>query len=465
MASRRLALLGSVVTFSSACSNELAPFSPSPSDVKYAAARSSERTLSFEGTVYFSSHAPTSELALQKINDQVAHLFGPFENMRPRAVPKKDHTISDVRLVIDGGGSGVHFANYRYTGTIVIEDAVRQNKFFAILPYRPDTIYEESVVDGAVPCTDQHYRSKVDFWYFWSPVRFGCKLKEGIHYFKAPVTLEDKGTRTRSSYPEYERLPQNGEVVASLFVGTDFSHTPWRPDMALDLNAKNFRLIREKLLALGFRSKGVWGEDEFLNLVRRHHSNPPTIAQIRNLVSSELPFVEEFVKSYSNDRGSTMRIKLFFGATGVAQRNKGFRYMFKEAIENEALVLYAGHSGLGGHLDLNLMEREEGFRISLNPLRYQIYFINSCSSYTYYTESYFSRKATASDPRGSRALDVLANGIGTYFDKLTSSSMALIGAVDDWLASGGRRSYQSLASAIDSDNLFGVSGDEDNPKN
>lgn len=57
-------------------------------------------------------------------------------------------------------------------------------------------------------------------------------------------------------------------------------------------------------------------------------------------------------------------------------------------------MIYNGHSGLGGHLDLKAIADLQGFRIAPNKNRYQIYFFNSCTSYTYDNTTYFNRKRT-----------------------------------------------------------------------
>ena len=44
------------------------------------------------------------------------------------------------------------------------------------------------------------------------------------------------------------------------------------------------------------------------------------------------------------------------------------------------------------------------------------------------------------------------------------TNLNIIRAVDTWAKSGGRTSYQVIAEKTDSGNLFGINGDEDNPK-
>jgi hypothetical protein len=125
-------------------------------------------------------------------------------------------------------------------------------------------------------------------------------------------------------------------------------------------------------------------------------------------------------------------------------------------------MMYDGHSGLGGHLDLDSIQSNEGFQINPAKDRYQIYFFNSCTSYSYYNTMYFDRKKSATDPKGTKNLDIFTNGLETYFSVMHTTNMALVSAIETWAATGRKASYQSLASQIDSDNLFGVNGDEDN---
>ena len=126
-------------------------------------------------------------------------------------------------------------------------------------------------------------------------------------------------------------------------------------------------------------------------------------------------------------------------------------------------MIYDGHSGLGGHLDLADIESTEQFKITPDPSRYQIYFFNSCTSYTYFNTDYFARKQTSADPRGTKNLDILANGLATAFDVMHDTNLALLRAIDAWSSGKAKTSYQELAAQIDSENLFGVIGDEDNP--
>ena len=118
-------------------------------------------------------------------------------------------------------------------------------------------------------------------------------------------------------------------------------------------------------------------------------------------------------------------------------------------------MVYDGHSGLGGHLDLESIEETHGFKISMPKKQHQIFFFNSCSSYTYYNLSYLERKG------GAEYLDIMVNGLATAFDVLHNTNMELVEAIDLWANNRAPRSYQAIAKSNDSGNLFAVNGDDE----
>ena len=108
--------------------------------------------------------------------------------------------------------------------------------------------------------------------------------------------------------------------------------------------------------------------------------------------------------------------------------------------------------------------RGGGFKFRFDPNRYQIFFFNSCSSYTYYNTLYFNRKRDGRrglDAKGTLNLDILANGSSTEFG--VETDLDLVKAVILWARIGQWTSYQTLARRLDVGNLFAVNGDEDNP--
>jgi hypothetical protein len=227
---------------------------------------------------------------------------------------------------------------------------------------------------------------------------------------------------------------------------------PWNAEHSTDVNATNYRYVARKLRSQGFE---------------RRKLSPKEIREVALEIDSEsLPTVEVFTKTYSKVRGRNIKkvlVTMFFGATGADEDSSAFHYFYKRAIENSAMMIYAGHSGLGGHLDLASIEEMRGFEINFNKARYQLFYFNSCTSYTYYNTMYFSHKKSSSDSHGTKNLDIVTNGLATYFNSIDESNLELVRGVDTWAEGGEPLSFQEMARRMDSGNLLGVNGDEDNP--
>lgn len=440
---------------------------PVTRQVAFVSKRASEATLTFSHFVELESATkPTRAEAKQQVELQVEHMFGPMERADVTAAPKEDHTIKVT--AIEEHKAGIWRISYDYSGILVLESGPR-TKYKFLLPVNPDKIYLAGFSGGKNLCTDEHYQTEGDFWYFWSPAGWGknefpnCKLKsnqngeveDGEDYELITGTIE-RFEKDRTTYPEYDRLAHNGVIDIHFFYGKDEEGGETNPHKSKDLNAKAYReavkALTDKESGLGYKLRR-WTQKE----ISKVYSAQETGSEI---------FVEEAVKEFPN--GIKLRARFFFGETGIGETSAGFHYFFRDALKNSSVMIYNGHSGLGGHLDLAAIAEARGFRITPNKKRYQIYFFNSCTSYTYYNATYLQRKrskkkSSKTDAAGTKNLDIMANGLATYFDIMHDTDMAVLKVIDLYLSRGTWTSYQRMAREIDSDNLFTVNGDEDNP--
>jgi len=421
----------------------------------YVGAKSTEARYTFKAQVDTTSRGtPDEDKAREAVENQVRHLFGPWSMTPIKAVPKEDHKIKIE--AIEPNGRGHYLVSYSFEGTIVLETVkgrtdADKGTYEAYLPVNPDKVFEAGMQGSYNPCTDDHYQSEGDFWYFWAPAPMfpSCKLVEGRDYLVVKGTYE-RIANTKVTYPEYHRMvdPETGEITATLFFGLDEpANNSKNPDRSADINAENYVMVRHELVELGFKTERL------------------TEAQKSELLDDEAAMEETFtLERLTKDtpRGK-INILMYFGATGIDEESRAFHILYKQALEKSTFMLYNGHSGLGGHLDLASIEELEGIKIHLPRNRYQVYYFNSCTSYTYYNLDYLRRKRTTDDRGGSKNLDIFANGLATAFRVLQDTDMVLLRAIDDWATKGVWTSYQDMARAIDSDNLFGINGDEDNP--
>lgn len=429
----------------------------------FSAKNATEAIMTFSHRVeLISNRQPSYDEALAQVESQLLHLFGPMENavfedrIAYRAAPKEDHNVRLTSIRLKPNTANVYEITYDYAGTIVLEKGPRLY-YDILLPLNPSTIYDEAKGRRHEnPCVDPYYQDQSDFWYFWSPAPKypNCKLVEGEHYHVVTAAIDRVRPTAKTTYPEYHRLADaNGVIDIHMLFGKDDARNHGRiPDNSIDLNAANYVAIRNELKTLGF-SVREWSPGEIQAVVPR-------------LQPQEVPYVEEAVKQFPH-KGITMRIRMFYGQTEIWKNNhRPFHFFFRDAIRNAAVLIYDGHSGLGSHLDLEEIRKVRGsqFRFDFPRDKYQIFFFNSCSSYTYYNTLYFQRKrsrAKGIDPKGTKNLDILVNGLSTGYD--LEADVVMLRALHLWAQSGHWTSYQTLAKRMDSENLFTVNGDEDNP--
>lgn len=450
-----LALVFLVSALSSCSLNQVRPEQQSLAtpkrDPTFVSKRASEAILSFSHRVLIQAATkPTLGIAKEQVFQQIQHLFGPMERAEYSGVPKEDHKVT-ITSIKASAKEGVYEINYDYSGTSVIENGPR--KYFDVyLPNNPDLIYSASMIGSTNTCTDEHYQSEGDFWYFWSPAPTypECKLKEGRDFEVVHANIERIKPDAKTTYPEYHRLMQDGVINIHFLFGLDNPTHGHNPNTSNDINADAYKKVREELIQMGYSLRRV-------ELSEIHKV-------VQTIDEKQVPFVEELSKNFPS-KNLTVRVRLFFGETGITENSRTFHFFLRDALENASVMIYGGHSGLGGHLDLDSIQKIRQFKIKPPKDTYQIYFFNSCTSYTYYNAMYFQRKRKNGnvDAKGTKNLDILANGLSTAFDAMASGDMAVIRAIDLWASHSVWTSYQKIARSVDSDNLFTVNGDEDNP--
>lgn len=416
-------------------------------DLQYYSPRSIEAGVEFSHFVEIrSSSRPERDLAVRRIHQQLTHLFGPMERYEPKSVPKMNHDIVITSMQRDES-RGVFRVNYDYKGDIAVSEAVGK-QMTLLLPRDPDRIYGQAVVfknnQRYFPCTDKKYTEEKYFWYFWSPDRDGCQLVEGEHYDRFTVKVTQYAN-TKETYPEYERLiNEAGEIPVHILIGMDNPFKSTDPSRSDDIAVKTYNKLSDLLSQRGYTSR-KWSEEEIKKFMQNS--------------SNKIPAVTTFTKEFPR---ATMKVRLFFGPSGEMQ-SKPFHYFFKDALEKASVMVYAGHSGLGEYVAPQSIAKSLGASLKPPKDRYQIWFFNSCSSYPYFNRDYFDLKMTSEDPEGTKNLDIITNGLSTYFYALTPSTLVLINSVEDYAKGYLKRSYQSMINRGDSMNFMAVNGDKDNP--
>lgn len=428
----------------------------------------SEALLTYQGVVEIDSQlASLPDWREEQIRKQVRFLFGWGNGGSSQQLcPLGDEKITILAMTPKSARTLA--VSYAYAGTVVTRDSVGTS-FDVALPMNPDTIYQQSLRGNVNVCADADYQEPGDFWFAWAPFDRTCGLRRAdirgqdlrnidVRTLQGEIMVTSgtlvRRPNTKITYPEYERLADaSGTIRISFLMGMDDPSKVRDPNTSRDESATNFRQIRKTLLSTGWTSR-LWTSADSQKIIRQPVGR------------AEFPYVEELRKDVVQaGTGKTFHLVMlmFFAPSGMDEGSTAFHWFLKDGLENSAVVFYDGHSGIGAHMNLPEIERLHAFRFLPPQNRYQIYFWNSCSSYNHYNLMFFGRKRNPADPRGTKNLDIITTGLDTYFSVSHDTNMALIGAIDMWAQGRARFSYQQLIKRIDSKNLAGINGDEDNP--
>ncbi|MFN8945904.1 MAG: hypothetical protein ACK5WZ_14910 [Pseudobdellovibrionaceae bacterium] len=412
-----------------------------------------EVKVSYEADYLMSGPKPSEADVIWELRQSAYYMSGPLQFNSPKAGPKFDHSVRIISIV-QGQNSWV--AKYQFTGTFIVENKNTQNLKLYV-PRSIRQIYKQSLVPAALtkagqnPCIQDSFEDHMNetyFWYFWNPNKKGCPLKAGIHYDIITPKIEVLNAMTVESYPEYSRLPNsNGDLEMLLVFGADKDALGMKaPESNNDHNAGNFRNVLKNLKKQGFVNRR-WTADDFQFFCKTNSTTTQTIEELTRM-----------------DGNRQITIRMLWGTSSVGKQSYPFHCLLNHAVANASVVIYNGHSGLGASVFLQQLKQDVNLPFYMNTNQYQIFAFNGCSSYGYYNLDFFQEKKTASDPQGTKNLDVITNGIAGNFYDLGKMTMSVVDSVLDWSSEGERTSYQEIIRRMKTPYMTAVNGDEDNSK-
>ncbi|OGS59955.1 MAG: hypothetical protein A3J79_02395 [Elusimicrobia bacterium RIFOXYB2_FULL_62_6] len=370
------------------------------------------------------------------VNLQLQHMYGAFTThpgfVDNPGIPSGDYKVT-LQGAQDAADRGPRYAmiTYTYDDTVVFAKGLFQGggatRIQFVLPLDPVTIYSKgfpSKDSDTNLCTDEHYNSEGDFWYFWNPYQEGCPISGddlvAVQTDLAPLPV------THNTYPEYAKLYGNNgggsTLQVSYLVGVDEGFSSG------DLGKKTFQDAFVGLKGLGFKATADTARAKKLTL---------------------------------SAGGKTVVIDM-----QLMDPNSGeFAAEAVSAMKTADIFIYDGHSGLGGYLNPERLAADSGQTLTLPKNKYQIFVFQGCSTYAYYNSAFFQLKKSSSDPKGSKNLDIITTGIGAAFDVGAKVDVSFIKSV----ATGQRPSWQTILDNVRkaegyNSALSHINGDEDNPK-
>ena len=258
----------------------------------------------------------------------------------------------------------------------VAREWLRRGQVTLALPYDLSAIYDEN-------CTDEHYQTEGDYWYFYDIYRRGCVYLQSEPYARVvSVSVTALQDRKIEASPRLDLLRGDNGNGDDFMMYVIYGFAKDSRDHE-DEGRANFDEFNQGLIERGFSQ----------SIVRRTETRPLYVS-------------EKWIDKMNGERVHVI-VKSLLVETAIESRGKTFAKFFREAVEQGDVVLYAGHSGLGGNLDIAALEEKAGSFV-FDTSKKQIFFFDACSSYSYYLDP-FRRTKTP------RSVDILTYGLPSYF--------------------------------------------------
>lgn len=421
-----------------------------------------EHEVSFDG-VYrvrgFSVHSFDEMSEFQKeqfieyrMKPVMAYVFGPL-TYRSIGGPKEITGLRVDWASAREAGSVVEIP-YTYQGRWLIDRRDAEKSLLEVpVPFNDDDVFSP----GWKKCTDRdpEHQTRSFYWYFWDPRRPGCDHQEGKQYFTAQVRIGDAIAGTVDSYPEYQRLirdtAEGRELRMTIGFGYVVDRSVANPDRDGNMGMREYQEYLESFRAQygsEFTEEPILQGEYKASMTRskiighRFRGERQGVRVILNVVTStNIDQMDLFAKSFAHD--------------------------------HDGVFAWFGHSRVGSGFDAERFEfvlRNDPEYYSLTD-QYQLIYWGGCNSYSYYTLPFFALKSSLNpeaDPNGIRNLDIIANGLPSFFALNSTNAMILTRHILNWQE---RPSYQMIIRDIErAATRFGarvlaiVLGDEDNPQ-
>lgn len=510
MRSRLLVVLAVSLAAAAGCSHAGPELATDDEDLTSLTAR--QRRLGFDGVVYVPPGAADRTIT-RAVQEQTKSAFGALLHAK---VAIKSREIADVdpatfrRRVVrvrdpddpsDRGEEKLEVRyRYRDDAVVPVELARRSALSLALLGQGAD----EAAAALTSACTKNDKEARDDvaagfMWYVFDPSREACRramhdeqraidaeaarLARGEvpravlarSLLPATFSLEPTPTQRGATYPEYARLFSGGvkrdRLVVSLVVGRlahdhveavkDGGYYEWMDALGVVLEGlPGFTLTRvegdENLAAVTVAGRRIDGLSfpDFVKWTVYDAGYPQGVTgaertELKRTIADKLDTrwltFERKVRVAVGDappKDLTIELDTLFGVDDEPTEHR-------RALRSSDVVVYNGHSYIGsGPLD------PKNFRQESFPDSYQLFFFDSCISYNYYNEDFFTLKRG-----GTKNLDLVSNGLeAPEYRSGEAEGRFLVRLLD-----GSMPSYQTLLREAEAtDSLRVVDGEVDN---
>lgn len=370
-----------------------------------------------------SEESLTKSESLEQANLHADHLFGIFhspeyasrfgipEDLNDGYAGTEYPEVSEVKTFRQDGDSHIWIKYKAQAKALVRKEVLNgwigQAKEGTItLPLLRDLsqIYTEDYADYTKSkwskCTDSHYSTPIDFYYFYNP--FLCTelseppLASNVNF---QIQLNHQSSNEGALIPTQKIHGDNGNgKLVNLYFAFGYNENPEAGSdprvIHRDAGWKLFSSIGNNLKEFyGF--KKIESEAELSEILGKDRKEIDLLTPVNMDSNSKRIYFSTYVK-FDGDLIYVARLGLFNTSNEDSYRPlKSFPKFWKEAWENADFIYYGGHSGDGVSLSFDTLMSIYS-KIDLDSIRFkrkktQIVFLDACSSYAHYKNTYVAK--------------------------------------------------------------------------
>jgi hypothetical protein len=286
------------------------------------------------------------------------------------------------------------------------------------------TKYKESCVDFAAHDVDSG-----SMWYYYRPRASGCAIDAAdVLKFTASVTTSTQNTTGK--YPEYHKVWEDNQLrVVAIFGKNEEGTTS--------------------------NDAGITAFNSFVRSMRTTLSTynpttePATVATDPGVATPDVTFNAQI------GGGKSVSITALL-VDKVSTAPQSFYTRYNALSTNADLIMYNGHAGLGQNV--RALANQGTFVTG----KYLLLFMNGCDTFAYVDGSLAQKRRPLNpddNADGTKYLDIVTNGMPSYFHTNASASTAMIKGL---LSIAQPQTFEQIFASLDSQQVVLVTGEEDN---
>jgi hypothetical protein len=286
------------------------------------------------------------------------------------------------------------------------------------------TKYKAKCID-----TGAHDVDAGSMWYYYRPAAYGCTLA-ATDVVSLAASVSVSTVNTTGKYPEYHKVWEDNslKVVAVFGKYEDYATTS--------------------------SDAGIAAYNSFVAAAKAHLSTYSLVTQPEGIGTSPGVAQPDVTFRATLPGGKTVEVVALL-VDNVRTAGATFDARYADLSTRADVIMYNGHAGLGSNV--RALARKGRFVAG----QYLIMFMNGCDTYAY-VDGYMAQTRAAintDDPSGSKYMDIVVNGMPSYFASNPSNTMAVIKSLMSFSAP---KTYEQIFAQIDRSQVVMVTGEHDN---